>query len=393
MSYTLTDEQEKLVDEAVDFYYNSSEQVFQYTGGAGTGKSVVANAIVERLGLSMLDVAPMSFIGAASIVMRLKGLTNAKTIHSWIYEPKIVLDYEHMDTYLGKPKKKLIFVPKDMGDKKLILIDEAGCVPYNLKKDIERHGIKIIACGDLNQLPPVADRPAYLYEGKVHRLTQTMRQTEGNAIIYFSQLLLQGKRLQPGYYGNVLIIEEDQLVPSMLSNANVVICGRNATRDKFNKYIRESIIGFSGKLPARGERMMCRKNNWQIEVDGLNLANGLIGTVTNEPSPYGFDGKTYQIDFAPDMCNTTFHHLDCDYKYLHADVKEKDYLKKYARDNGEKFEMAYAITTHISQGGQYGHGIYYEEYMNESINRNLNYTGITRFSDWCIYIIPSRKFY
>ena len=43
---TLTEEQEKLVEEAVDFYYNSSEQVFQYSGKAGTGKSVVMRAII-----------------------------------------------------------------------------------------------------------------------------------------------------------------------------------------------------------------------------------------------------------------------------------------------------------------------------------------------------------
>jgi len=394
MKCILTDEQEDLVNKAVDFYNNSPELVFQYTGGAGTGKSIVMNAIVERLGLSTHDIAPMAYIGAAAIVMRLKGLDNARTIHSWIYEPKIILDYENMDTYLNRPRKKLIFVPKELGDKKLILIDEAGCVPYTLKKDIERYGIKIIVCGDLNQLPPVADKPAYLYDGKIYRLTQIMRQSEGNAIVYFANMLLQGKRLEPGLYGNVVVIEENQLTQTMLSNASVIICGRNATREKFNDYIRKTIIGFTGKLPVHGERMICRKNNWQIDADGINLANGLIGTVSNFPNVYNFDGKTFEIDFTPDLFNSTFHNLSCDYKYFRADTKERNRIKKFSHhEDGEKFELAYAITTHISQGGQYGHGIYYEEYMNANINKNLNYTGITRFSDWCIYITPSRKFY
>ena len=73
-------DQQTVVDAAVDWFYNSSEQVFQYTGNPGTGKSVVMNAIIERLGLPLERVAPMSYIGAAAIVMRLKGFRNAKTI-------------------------------------------------------------------------------------------------------------------------------------------------------------------------------------------------------------------------------------------------------------------------------------------------------------------------
>lgn len=394
MRYNLTDEQEKLVQDAVNFYHNSSEQVFQYAGGAGTGKSVVMNAIVDRLGLATHEIAPMAYIGAAAIVMRMKGLENARTIHSWILEPKIITDYDNMDTYMNRPRKRLIFVPKDLGDKKLILIDEAGAVPFNLKHDIERHGVKIIACGDLNQLPPVADRPAYLYSGKVHYLTQIMRQEEGNAIVYFAKRLLEGLPMEPGIYGNVLCIEDDKLNNSMLSNAQVIICGRNATREKFNKYIREQIVGFHGQLPNHGERMICRKNNWQVDADGINLANGLIGTVSNFPNVSNFDGKTYQIDFVPDLFNSVFRNLVCDYTYFKADTKERERLKKLPYgDNGEKFELAYAVTTHISQGAQYRQGIYFEEYMNRNINNNLNYTGITRFCDWCIYVIPSRKYY
>jgi hypothetical protein len=101
-------------------------------------------------------------------------------------------------------------------------------------------------------------------------------QEEGNAIIWIAHRVLNNLPLEPGFYGNVMVITEDQLNNSMLSNADVVICGRNATREKFNKYIRREIVGFTGQLPVHGERMICRKNNWQIDADGINLANGLI---------------------------------------------------------------------------------------------------------------------
>ena len=393
MTIQLNDAQEEVVSNAVNWYNNSSEQVFQFTGRAGTGKSVVLNSIIERLHLSLADIAPMSYIGAAAIVMRLKGMSNAKTIHSWLFEPKIVYDYSNMDTYLNKPKAKLIFAPKPLGNKKLICIDEAGSVPFWLKEKLECRGVKIIVCGDLNQLPPVADTPAYLYSGKIHQLTQIMRQSKYSAIIYLADMLLAGKNIEPGMYGNVFVIYDYQLTDSMILNSEVIICGKNATRDKFNRYIRKNLFHIEGKLPSHGERMVCRKNNWQVDAEGINLANGLIGTVISYPSVYGFDGKTFDIDFKPDLFDGVFKDLKCDFKYFNADSKDRAMIKNSPYSEGEKFELAYAITTHIAQGSQYRNGIYYEEYLNRNINRNLNYTGITRFSNWCIYVIPTPKYY
>lgn len=389
----LNEQQQQIVDEAVDFYYNSSEQVFQYSGKAGTGKSVVLNAIIKRLGLTLADIAPMSYIGAAAIIMRLKGLTNAKTIHSWLFEPQIVYDGDVIDGYMNRPKPRLIFVPKPLGNKKLVCVDEAGSMPFSLKKELESRGVKIIACGDLNQLPPPCDNPAYLYSGKVRHLTQIMRQEEYSAIIYLANQILEGKKVEPGFYGNVLAIYDSDLTDSMLMNSEVVICGKNDTREKFNKYIRKNLLGIDSKLPTHGERLVCRKNNWQIDANGINLANGLIGTVKSFPSVYTFDGKKFEMDFSPDLFDGVFSGLQCDYNYYKAKPHEREAIKKSPYSEGEKFELAYAITTHISQGSQYKHGIYFEEYLNSAINKNLNYTGITRFAHWCIYVIPKPKYY
>ena len=113
---TLTNEQEKVVQAAVHFYKNTSEQVFQFTGPPGTGKSVVLSEILRRLNLPLTEVAPMAFTGAAAIVMRLKGLINAKTIHSWLYEAieSPLLDDNGqiiMDNYLNRLIITLRFVP------------------------------------------------------------------------------------------------------------------------------------------------------------------------------------------------------------------------------------------------------------------------------------------
>ena len=388
----LNEDQQKIVDLAVDWYKNSSEQVFQYSGAAGTGKSVTMSAIISALGLSIDEVAPMSYIGAAAIIMRLKGLVNAKTIHSWLFGLEWI-DTGKMDTYLNKPKKVKKFVPKPLPqNKKLICIDEAGCVPMNLKHEIESRGLKVLCCGDLNQLPPVGDNPAYLYTGKVHHLKQIMRQNENSGIVYLAHKILNGLPVVHGTYGNVDVLYKDEINKDIIGNAPVVICGKN-TREKFNRYIRKNIFHIESTLPGYGEKVVCRQNNWAIDANGINLANGLIGDVISAPDPSTFDGKYFKMDFKPSLSDTPFNNLSCSYAYFVANNQERKIIKQSPYYPGEKFEFAYGITTHISQGAQYEHGIYFEEFLNPLINKNLNYTGITRFSDHCIYFIDKRKFF
>lgn len=388
----LTDEQEELVNEAVKFYYNSSEQVFQYTGPAGTGKTMVMRAIIDRLGLSLDEIAPMTYVGAAAVVLRSKGLINAKTIHSWLYSPVLVPDLNRIDQYTGKPYMKLKFVPKDLTGKKLICIDEAGAVPIELKNEIESRGIKIIACGDLNQLPPVVGKPAYLYSGKIFHLTKIMRQAKGSAIIYLANKIIKGEQPEPGFYGNVFVIRKSELNDFLLSNARIVICGRNNTRESINRRIRK-IYGIDPyyKLPVHGEKVICRKNNWKIGCDDINLANGLSGYVSSYPSVVDLQANKnfFHFDFYIDSLGITFKDLECNFKYFNAkDSKDKELLKKSRFTKGECFELGYAITTHVSQGSQFDNGVYISEYMGDPMfMKHLDYTGITRFSSRCIYVL------
>ena len=59
---------------------------------------------------------------------------------------------------------------------------------------------------------------------------------------------------------------------------------------------------------------------------------------------------------------------------------------------GEKFDLAYALTTHLAQGGEYSNGIYIEERLGDpNVSRNLNNTGVTRFRNGLIYVKPKRR--
>lgn len=399
MGIMLNRGQTEIVNEAIKWYRQGNEQVFQIQGPPGTGKSVTLNAIIDALGLDRERVAPMSFIGAAAINMRVKGFYNAKTIHSWLYHPvEEELRDEHgrlvMDTYFNKPKKVLRFEPKPLNDIDLMVMDEAYATPYSMKAEIESRDKPIIAAGDRDQLSPVKDYPAYLVDGKIHYLTEIMRQAEGSAIIYLSQRINNHLPIHKGWYGNVLVIDRDELTDEMIMLSDVVICGKNDTRDEMNKYIREGLLRKTTATPTFGERMVCRKNNFNVEVDGISLANGLMGSVVNTVDPSCYDGKHYIIDFRPDLLNNYFRRIHCDYAYLLANNKDRQLIKMDKFSKGEKFEYAYAITAHISQGSEWNKGIYLEEFLSPDINTRLSYVGLTRFRQRCIFVKrKQRKYY
>lgn len=388
--------QEYVVDEAVKWYYNSYEQVFQYCGGPGTGKSVVLNEIIKRLGLNPItEVAAMSFIGSASLVMRLKGLISAKTIHSWIYDVQEVNALDEngnivMDTMLNRPIKVPRFIPVDYlpKDIKLIVIDEAYTVPLKMKSQIEKFGIKIIACGDPLQLPPVNDLPAYLVSGKIYRLTEVMRQQGRDDIIYLTNRVRDGLPLLNGYYGNSLVINRNDIRDDMLLWADQVVCCTNRTRDNLNNKIR-GILGYKTDIPEYGEKVVCRKNDWLTEIPftnggKLSLVNGLTGTVANNPDISSFDGKLFSIDFIPTLVpNLQFSSLRCNYKHMISDYNKRSVIRSSRYEFGDMFEYAYAITDHIAQGGQWHKVLYISENIPD-IQLNLDIVGISRADQFVI---------
>lgn len=397
MGIVLTDEQEKLIKDACKFVRSGNDQVFQYTAPAGAGKSTVMHAIIEALGLKDDQVAPMAYTGAAAIVMRLNGFPSATTIHSSLYKPymETKIDPDTGNTY-KVPRFK--FVPLDTNRYKLIVIDEASMVPYSMLKDLLANNIPIIAAGDLNQLPPVKDHPAFLYSGTIHYLTKIMRQNKNSAIVEVSRMLSKGIQPKPGNYGDLLVIYNRELNEQMIKSVDTIICGTNKTREFFNVNIRKEILHTQSPLPLYGEKVVCRQNDWEIYEDGINLANGLAGKVASHPSISGFDNGSFIMDFIPDLFpNIRFTDLYCDYKYFTADYKKRKEMKANFMGNrntinSQKFEFSYAITTHISQGNQFLSGIYIQEYLNPSIQNNLNYTGITRFRNYCIYVLPDERF-
>lgn len=398
---SLTQKQQYIVDKAVDWYYNSPEQVFQFAGNPGTGKSVVMNAIVDAIGLNKDAVAPMAYVGAAAINMRLKGMTNARTIHSWIYEtievPKTDFNGNViMNKYFNRPEVTFKRVLRELPDIKIFAIDEAGTVPFNMKKDILASGKKVLVAGDLDQLPPVADTPAFLVDGTIYVLDEIMRQAKNSAIVYLCQRAKAGLPIHTGIYGyEVVVLEEKDfkyIAPTVLPAAGVVLCGRNETREKYTNYIRYNILGKTNPLPDYGEKLICRINDWRLESGGINLTNGLTGRVMNQPDVSTFDGKCFKIDFLPDLNPVMFKDVPVDYEFFTTNFSKRKDMKAFNYCFGEGFEFGYVETVHVAQGSQWKTGVYFEEYLPSNFNK-LNYTALSRFSRKCIYVKKDRKYY
>lgn len=391
----LTDEQHSLVKECYHWFYNENDLVFEFAGGPGTGKSFVLDFIIRYLGINREQIAPMAYTGAAAVNMRTKGLLNAGTIHSWIYHTTVTQKHDNqgniiVDDYFNRPKETLDFVPKVvLKNIKLIIIDEAYMVPLSLKKDIERFGIKIIACGDWNQLPPINDKPAYLTSNNVRLLTKIMRQAEDSYIVKLAYAALNGYTISNGYYGDALVINEDELTDQMITSSGIILSSKNITREYYNDKVRK-IYGFNTKLPQYGERIICRSNNKYEVVQDINLANGLIGSVVNAPDVSGFDGSTFNLHFKPDLLEIPFD-IRASYKYFTAPYQQREILKNDRFLEGEKFEFGYAITTHLSQGSQFNNVIVLDEPMRGDLNNRLSYVAITRAKQRLILVKKNFK--
>ena len=391
--------QEEIINKAVYHVLHGNNQVYEYSGYPGTGKTAVLMEIIKRIGIPLHRIAPMAYIGQAAIVMRSRGLLNAKTCHSWCFHlvDEILVDANGkpiIDDTFNKPRKELVFRPKtkeDFKDIDYFIIDEGYTVPIEMKSIIEGFGKKIIVSGDWGQLPPVKSKPAYLTDREhTDCLDEIMRQDANGGIAYVSKLVREGYPLSPGYYGNVLVIEQKDLTLDMIKKSQIIICGKNKTREYYTNLVRHDILHTDSILPKYGEKLICRKNNWDLEVDGISLANGLIGSVTKPPTVSDFDYKTFNIDFTTDLMNIPFMDISCDYEYFTANYEERQFLKNNKYNTANKMEYAYAITTHLSQGAQYSNGIYIQERLPDDIQNNLNHVGASRFVNYLIYVIPDR---
>lgn len=392
MGIILNDQQEECIKLATSWYRKaSSKQTFEISGPAGSGKTTIVKAIIDNLGIKMEDVLFVAYVGKAALQLR-RGGVNGKTIHSTFYDVVFepVLDENRKPIIRkGRVITRPTFVkkPKIPSNIKLIVIDEGPMVNETFGMDIESFGIPAIVLGDLQQLPPVIGQTHYLIRPD-YVLTKIMRQAEGNPIIYLSQLASRGEPIPYGKYGDkCYVIPKDMVTDSMMKNADMVLTPTNSLRTSINRHIRENILHIDSELPIEGEKIICRKNNWnRIIGEDLCLVNGMVGYIDSVDKST-FNRNTINIGFRPDFEEyNCFNNVKIDYKTLMGSLQTINGKYEKGFSMYDMFEFGNAITVHLSQGSQADNVLFLSEPFGHSkdMQCKLNYTGITRAKEGLI---------
>lgn len=334
--------------------YDPSKPFFYIGGYAGTGKSTIANKVTEGVKRKLFG----AYTGKAASVLNKKGVP-AATLHSLIYTPIPVREdylrglYRQKATAKGAEleeiKKKIKEEQKPkfrLNDESpllecdLLLVDEVSMVNEEMARDLLSFKVPILVMGDPGQLPPVGGE-GYFTKGEPDAfLTEIHRQAAGNPIIAMATLARQGNRLSAGAWGDSRVVWKDKFNDHTLTDYDQIIVGRNATRKATNSRVRD-FMGHLGAVPAKGERIICLKNNKEVGL--LNGTQWIVEEAEDagvwfdlEIQPEGEEKKSEPIIVSSHPFDTDFENMPW-----------------YDRKRFEEFDYGYAITCHKSQGSQW----------------------------------------
>lgn len=404
MEFELTDEQEKLVsivkkwyrDYYAGLHIGPHPHYFCYSGKPGCGKTTVVSKIISELNIENEYVAT-AFVGKAVMRLQETGL-RAQTLHSLMYDVKFISE---PSTDSPKSKKlKVVFELKKELPKyiKLIIVDEGKMVNDQMVEQLSTFGKPILIMGDKNQLPPVYGKSTIM-DNPDFTLTKIMRQKEDDPIVVLCNMILQGLPLMVGDYGKSKVVKYYELDKSFLTDFDQTICSTNRNRDMINNFVRSGLLGIPDNNPRIGDKVICRQNNWALDILGFNLTNGMGGTIIDIDRSSLRRG-CYTIDFKPEIFNSSkfleydeddliFHNLEIDSKYIRGDYNER---KLTGFTQYEKFEYAYAVTCYTAQGSEWKRGLYIHNFfVNADLTKATAYTAISRFKESVTVVMQSGK--
>ena len=400
-----------LLDKLSQFITSSDpRKAFILRGYAGTGKTTIMAALVEALQQLQQRIVLLAPTGRAAKVLSRHSHTPAYTIHKYIYRQKrlgedifTLNDNLHHDTLFIVDEASMISGLRDnpmFGSG--ILLDDLVRYVYNDKS------CYLLMLGDDAQLPPIGSNksPAldetYMsgYQLSIfsHTLTEVARQAIDSGI------LENATRLRPlalgdsteeicnGLVDNIWKIIEfrkdictvsiEQSYSEVGVEETILLTRTNKRTNIYNQGIRARILWKEEEI-GNGDRVMVCKNNyfWTEKYDNLPfLANGdmlEIVRLRNIREIYGYhfaDAQLRSLDYDweidvvlwletihsdnPDtiqkMHKDLFYKIAEDYPELQHRRKElTETIYKSPYYNALQIRMAYAITGHKSQGGQW----------------------------------------
>lgn len=411
--------------EAKEWASNPSRQIFRLFGYAGTGKTSLARQIAED---HNGPVAFAAFTGKAASVLREKGCADATTIHRLIYQPvdrsregvraaesdvqgaeaRIQAAREAGDAeqeriaseVLERARRRLIDERKsadrpdfarrqesliDLVD--LVIVDECSMVDGKMGNDLLSFGRPVLVLGDPAQLPPIGGGGFFTENVQPDvMLTEVHRQAQDSPVLRMATDVREGRTLALGDYGmgsSVIPVSETRRDPSIVTRADQLICGKNATRARSNARMRE-LHGRNGSaMPLDGDKLICLQNN-----HNLGLLNGELHRQCGDAEVLG-DSQTIDLSLLPwevDPASedavpmqVTAHIAP----FIGKDLAELGGSRRW----NNLFDYGYAITCHKAQGSQWDRLVVIDEsFVFRADSRRWLYTAIARAAESVVVV-------
>lgn len=411
---------------AIEYCTDVKRRIVGVTGEAGTGKTSIIQTAYRELskrGRTVKLAAPTG--RAARRILEATGIP-AFTIHKLLEYGK-----PDIDENTGEPKSETR--PSRNRENPIeahdIIVDEFMMVNESLYRnliDALRSGARLLAFGDVNQLPPIEEYEIKTVDGapfeRLLRLPSSViletvyRQDAESGILENARRIRNGR--PPAKRSDFTIdITEYPLkvirnhISSCLDNGvdysrvdNQVISP--AKRGQLGIHSLNSILQMQFKqdqyggvtLPRDkwneqypvtvhvGEKVICNENIYDLRdfFDRFGMWKG-DEPVWNTfiPVPENFQILNGEIGVIRDILPDGTLDIDVGDRVVHVPASFRDHIPRFnriiTRDPRRKLDLAYAVTTHKMQGSECEHLTYImHSAIGHQVNRNNIYTGVTR---------------
>lgn len=345
--------------------------LFRLFGYAGTGKTTLARYFAEHIDG---DVQFAAFTGKAAQVLRSKGASNAKTIHSLIYRPRGEEEVEDEET--GKTSIAPMFSlnrQSPVAQAALIIVDECSMVDENLGADLMSFGTPILVLGDPGQLPPVSGGGYFTDHEPDCLLTEIHRQARDNPIVDLAMQVREGRDIGYGDWGRARVIGKSDVDTELVLEADQVLLGINRTRRRYNQRLRE-LKGFDALYPQSGDKLVCLRND-----PAKGLLNGSLWQVMTSSKETVKPGINLLVKPEDDDMGRGSAKI----KLLKAAFEDPSAETPWqTRKRYDDFDYGYALTVHKAQGSQWDNIVLFDEsYAFRETRERWLYTAITRAAE------------
>lgn len=376
-------------------------QVFKLFGYAGTGKTTLAQHVVDMLGLRG-DTLFAAYSGKAAHVLRRKGCDGASTIHALIYEPvvgsheQIVLlqalrettddpaKLKAIDAAIVREKRKLerpTFERRNrstLEDARLLILDEVSMVNTEIARDLLSFGTRILCLGDPAQLPPIEGAGYFINGSPDAMLTEVHRSASDSPVTRIATAIRQAAPTRrdlgvPGPDGDSGRFTH----PGNLLDYDQVICGTNATRWALINGMRR-MQGRTDPEPMPADRIMTLVNSRDAQV-----LNGQQFTVLDRRVP---SGPADKLDLVVRDEEGTERDLTVWRAGFHGHAGEQE-AKTHRGGPTAVATYANAITCHKAQGSQWDRVLIVDEsrcFRGDA--QRWMYTAVTRAAEQAVIV-------